>query len=124
MTFKQKVVIHTERSSSPLHIRRNCRRRAEREIWIPQYERGDGLLRESLVDLPIIGVTPERTMLTNMPPNTAAVDLSIDPEKLLARGAVAGTWARNQLEAGARQRLIGGARRASGSESLSRPAGR
>ncbi|WP_018217583.1 CU044_5270 family protein [Salinispora vitiensis] len=57
----------------------------EREIWIPRYERGDGLLREPRFDLPIIGVIPERTTLTNMTPNATVVELPTDPDELLAK---------------------------------------
>ncbi|MEU6075703.1 CU044_5270 family protein [Micromonospora sp. NPDC047074] len=57
----------------------------EREIWIPRYERGDGLLREPFVDLPVIGVIPERTTLTDVAPNAEVVDLPSDPDELLAR---------------------------------------
>lgn len=57
----------------------------EREVWIPRDERGDGLLREPFVDLPIIGVIPEREMLTDMTPNAELVDLPSDPDELLAK---------------------------------------
>ncbi|PZG12010.1 hypothetical protein C1I95_26785 [Micromonospora craterilacus] len=57
----------------------------EREIWIPRYERGDGLLRQPSFDLPIIGVIPERETLTDMTPNAEVVDLPSDPDELLAK---------------------------------------
>ncbi|WP_245715852.1 CU044_5270 family protein [Micromonospora peucetia] len=57
----------------------------EREIWIPRYERGDGLLRQPFVELPIIGVIPERAMLTDVTPNAEVVDLPSDPDELLAK---------------------------------------
>ncbi|TCC00339.1 hypothetical protein E0H26_01155 [Micromonospora zingiberis] len=57
----------------------------EREIWIPRYERGDGLLRQPFLELPVIGVIPDRTTLPDMPPNAEVVDLPGDPDELLAK---------------------------------------
>ncbi|GAB2945029.1 hypothetical protein GCM10027280_37300 [Micromonospora polyrhachis] len=57
----------------------------EREIWIPRYERGDGLLRQPFFDIPIIGVIPERETLTNVTPNAELVNLPSDPDALLAK---------------------------------------
>ncbi|WP_199180048.1 CU044_5270 family protein [Verrucosispora sp. ts21] len=57
----------------------------EREIWIPRYEPGDGLLRQPFFELPVIGVIPERVTLTDMTPNAAVVDLPDDPDELLAK---------------------------------------
>ncbi|MGN9808504.1 CU044_5270 family protein [Micromonospora sp. BQ11] len=57
----------------------------EREIWIPRNERGDGLLRQPFVNVPIIGVIPERETLTDVTPNAALVDLPSDPDALLEK---------------------------------------
>lgn len=57
----------------------------EREIWIPRYKRGDGLLRQPFFTLPIIGVIPERTTLTDVTPNAEVVDLPSDPDELLVK---------------------------------------
>jgi hypothetical protein len=57
----------------------------EREIWIPRNKRGDGLLQQPFFDVPIIGVIPERTTLTDVTPNAQLVDLPNDPDALLAK---------------------------------------
>ncbi|GAB3946896.1 hypothetical protein GCM10027614_41190 [Micromonospora vulcania] len=57
----------------------------EREIWIPRNERGDGLLRQPLLNVPIIGVIPERETLTDVTPNAALVDLPSNPDALLEK---------------------------------------
>jgi hypothetical protein len=56
----------------------------EREIWIPRFERGDGLLRQPFFHVPIIGAIPQRETLTDMTPNAELVDLPSDPDELLA----------------------------------------
>ncbi|WP_327036014.1 CU044_5270 family protein [Micromonospora ureilytica] len=57
----------------------------EREVWIPRNERGDGLLQEPLLHVPIIGAIPDRETLTDVTPNAALVDLPTDPDALLAK---------------------------------------
>ncbi|MEU2666824.1 CU044_5270 family protein [Micromonospora sp. NPDC007220] len=57
----------------------------EREIWIPRNERGDGLLRQPFLNVPIIGVIPERETLTDVTPNAALVDLPSNPDALLEK---------------------------------------
>ncbi|MEU7173782.1 MULTISPECIES: CU044_5270 family protein [Micromonospora] len=57
----------------------------EREIWIPRNERGDGLLRQPFLNVPIIGVIPDRETLTDVTPNAALVDLPSNPDALLEK---------------------------------------
>ncbi|WP_327040563.1 CU044_5270 family protein [Micromonospora ureilytica] len=56
----------------------------EREIWIPRDERGDGLLRQPFLHVPIVGAIPEHETLTDVTPNAALIDLPDDPDALLA----------------------------------------
>jgi len=55
----------------------------DREIWIPLDRRGDGLLREATLDLPLIGAVPRTRKLPDMRPNAETVDLPTDPDLLL-----------------------------------------
>ncbi|MET7426615.1 CU044_5270 family protein [Dactylosporangium sp. NPDC005555] len=56
-----------------------------REIWIPRYERGDGLVRQPFSTWPFIGPVVSRRTLPDMTPNAEIVDLPSDPDQLLAK---------------------------------------
>ncbi|MDG4781397.1 CU044_5270 family protein [Micromonospora sp. WMMD961] len=57
----------------------------ERELWIPRYEPGEGLLREPRFDGPLSEVIPRQSRLDDVTPNAAFVDLPTDPDALLAK---------------------------------------
>ncbi|MGW3785268.1 CU044_5270 family protein [Micromonospora chokoriensis] len=57
----------------------------ERELWIPRYEPGEGLLREPRFDVPLSEVIPRQSRLDDVTPNAALVDLPTDPDALLTK---------------------------------------
>ncbi|MEO3771097.1 CU044_5270 family protein [Micromonospora sp. B9E7] len=57
----------------------------ERELWIPRYEPGEGLLREPRFDVPLAEVIPRQSRLSDVTPNAALVDLPTDPDALLTK---------------------------------------
>ncbi|MGW5579466.1 CU044_5270 family protein [Micromonospora chokoriensis] len=56
----------------------------DRELWIPRFEPGEGLLVEPRFDVPVAEVM-RQSRLDDVTPNAALVDLPTDPDALLAK---------------------------------------